>query len=125
MKKIFAISFIALYLILTVGVNILVHTCSGESDAMFAAVKIEDPCVCGENMPVDNMCCRTELKTIKVNDVQTSASVTIEQNLVLIGIIPAIEISASAIRHSSFVIVSDTSPPPNKDLNISNSVFLI
>lgn len=105
--------------------NILIHTCGGESEAMLATTKAEDPCACGDEMYVDDICCKTELKTVKIDDVQTAVSIHVEQNLTLIGIVPVQEISTFNIHHLSFVIAVDTSPPSNKDFQIANSVFLI
>ncbi len=131
-KKIFTISFLIVYLALSVGVNILIHTCSGESTATVATSKAVDPCICNDgtpssqvNLSMADMCCTTELKTVHLDEAQTAAPANVEQNLIAVGTIPTIEVSTFDIRHSSFVIYSDTSPPPKMDLHISNSVFLI
>lgn len=124
-KKAFTISFILLYLTLNVGVNILIHTCSGESQALLVTSEVKDPCACDDGMMMDDMCCTTELKSVKFEDVQQIPHVSLEQNLTLVGILPPVEISTFDIHHSLFVIPSDTSPLPNKDYQVSNSVFLI
>jgi hypothetical protein len=132
MKHIFTILFLIIYLILSVGMNILVHTCSGESTATIATTKAVDPCVCEDetsasqpNFSMADMCCTTELKTVQIDDAQTITPANIEQNLVAAGILPTIEISTFDTQRSSFIIFNDTSPPPDKDYQISNSVFLI
>ncbi len=124
-KNIFIISFIALYLLLTIGMNILVHTCGGESEATLVTTNAEDPCACGDEMTAEDLCCQTELKSVKIDDVQTVTAANIERNLVVIGILPSVEYSIFNVQYSTFNLYHETSPPPNKDFQISNSVFLI
>lgn len=120
------------YLILSVGMNILVHTCSGESTATVATTKAVDPCICSDKTPgaqlemnAEDMCCTTELKSVHLDDAQTVTPANVEQNLIAVGTVPTIGILSFDIHRSLFVILGDTSPPSNKDLHISNSVFLI
>ncbi|MBI2429646.1 MAG: hypothetical protein HYV29_12795 [Ignavibacteriales bacterium] len=125
MKKAFTIVFLLLYATLNVGVNILVHTCGGESETLLVTSDAKDPCVCDNETPMDDMCCTTELKSVKFEDVQQIPHVPLEQSLTLVGILPPVEISTFDIHRSLFVILSDSSPPPDKDYQVSNSVFLI
>jgi hypothetical protein len=132
-KKIFTISFLVVYLTLSVGMNILVHTCGGESQASLVTTSAKDPCVCDDGAssdeqstiaPVD-MCCTMEFKAVQLDDVQTVVPVHVEQNLSVAGILPSIEHSIFNVQYSTSNIYLDTSPPPDKDYQTSNSVFLI
>ena len=125
--------FLLLYVALSVGMNIIVHTCGGVSEALLVTTEVKDPCVCGDEMPMADqpgiglagMCCKTELKTVILDDSQNISIPTIEEKLVAIHVVLFTSISPLDVQCSSFVITDDTSPPPNKYLYISNSVFLI
>lgn len=125
MKKIFTILFLSVYTTLSIGLNILVHTCGGESDARLVTTEAKDPCVCGDEMPMAGMCCTTVLKTVMLDDSQNISISVIEEKLVAVHEVFVVTIIPLEELYSSFVISSDTSPPPNKDFQESNSVFLI
>ncbi len=74
---------------------------------------------------MEDMCCTTELKTVKLDDSQKVVLTIIEDKLLSVVVVPIIDIFPMEIHHSYFVIASDTSPPPNKNFQTSNSVFLI
>ena len=126
MQKIFIISLMFVYLTLSVGLNIVVHTCGGDSETMLAASTVEDPCGCGDMMP-DDRCCTTEVTTVKLIDDQKTVVSTIEQQLSVDTItypalttqrpIPGAELTT--------IFISSFSPPPHTDLTIINSVFRI
>ncbi|MEW5799300.1 MAG: hypothetical protein AB1728_09860 [Bacteroidota bacterium] len=127
MKKAFTILFLILYFVLNVGLNIMIHTCGGESVVLLAATSADDPCVCDDGVPMDDMCCTTELKTVKLDDSQkTTAEPTAEKlaalDLLFIETEPALLFHDSGSRIHALIPFS---PPPNRDFQISNSVFLI
>jgi hypothetical protein len=127
MKKIFSIILLSVYSFLTVGMTVMVHTCGGESEATIAVTEAKDPCACGNEMPVD-MCCTTEIKTVKIDDEQkVIAEITIiEQLVVLENLVPP-QFSPEQIYDSGieFQFAATVSPPPNTDITIINSLFLI
>lgn len=126
MKKAFTILFLSIYVILTVGLNIIVHTCGGESESLLATTTYQDPCGCSDEMESDK-CCSTEFTTIKLDDAQKVALDSTLQNLIASEVVLSEFESYDQFRSSEKqnVTVIPISPPPNKDLYISNSVFLI
>ncbi|MFA5834535.1 MAG: hypothetical protein WDA22_13740 [Bacteroidota bacterium] len=126
MKNIFIIFLLALYLTITVGLNIIVHTCGGESDTMLATTTTEDPCGCGDEMPTDK-CCTTELTTVQLEDAQQVSITTIIQPLIASDVVMP-GMSFVQLLHDSNItsaFLTFFSPPPNNDLSITNSVFRI
>ena len=125
MKKILTISFLLLYVTLSVGLNILVHTCGSESEALLVTSNANDPCVCANEVPMEDMCCKTELKTVKLDDSQKATFSSIQETLQCLQEILVSNNTLFEFEYSSFSIQIDTSPPPNRNFQISNSVFLI
>lgn len=117
--------FLCVYVTLSFGLNILIHTCGGESEALLVTTEATDPCVCGDEAPMEDMCCTTELKTVKLDDSQKIVLTTIEDKLLSTVDVPIIDVFPIEIHRLFFVIPGDTSPPPNKNFQVSNSVFLI
>ena len=83
MKKLFAISLLALYVSLTIGMNVVIHTCGGKADIMVTTTTVENPCDCADEMPTD-MCCTTTVTTLKLDDAQKATVTTLAQKLVVI-----------------------------------------
>ncbi len=127
MKKAFTILFLILYLVLDVGLNIMIHTCGGDSEVLLATTTMEDPCVCDDGMPTDDMCCTTELKTVKLDDSQKTVAEPTVEKLTALNLLFVETASVALFHDSSFRIhaVIPFSPPPEKDYQVSNSVFLI
>lgn len=127
MKKGFTILFLLLYLVLNVGLNIMIHTCGGESEALLATTSTEDPCVCSDDMPMAEMCCTTELKTVKLDDSQKNAAEPTVEKLAALDML-FVETESAHLFHDSGLRIHALipfSPPPDKDYQVSNSVFLI
>lgn len=126
MKKIFVIVLVMFYAIFTAGVNIMVHTCGGESEAMIATTSFEDPCGCSDEMSGDR-CCTTEVTTVKLNEAQQSI-LAVSLDPVQVTMLhsfrtPGIDTPAddTALRNNG-----DSDPsPPDLDLHILHSVFLL
>lgn len=127
MKKAFTILFMALYLVLNVGLNVMVHTCGGESEALLATTAIEDPCGCADDMSSADMCCSTEIKTIKLDDSQKIAAAQPVEQLIANDLFFVESPSVELFQDSSYCLIAfiSFSPPPNKDYQVSNSSFLI
>jgi hypothetical protein len=127
MKKILTITFLLLYAVMNVGVSVIIHTCGGASEALLVTSNANDPCACGDEMSADDMCCTTEIKTIKLDDSQkTAAEVTIEKLAVIDLLFNKTE-SLNLFPDSGFTFYTliPFSPPPINDYQVINSVFLI
>lgn len=126
MKKLLVISIIVTYAVFSAGVNVIIHTCGDESEALLATTSFEDPCGCTDASAADR-CCTTSLTTVKVDDAQLSAAVNhfeipLWNVMILRHSAIATNISTEEIDIRSFVSFS---PPSQYDLNIRYSVFLI
>lgn len=127
MKKAFTITFLLLYAVMNIGVSVLIHTCGGESEALLVTSKVKDPCACGDEMSVDDMCCTTEIKTVKLDDSQKTAVEFTTEKLIAVDVVCNETESCNLFQDSGFRIQAliPISPPPNKDYQVTNSVFLI
>lgn len=81
MQRIFSIAFLVVYLGLTIGVNVLHHTCGGTVDANFAPVSQEDPCGCADVMDPADRCCTVEITTFQLHDEQVAPAVMAQPTL--------------------------------------------
>ena len=126
MKKALTIIFLFIYVILTVGLNIIIHTCGGESETLLALSTYEDPCGCAEGMETD-ICCSTEFTSVKIDEVQNITSVPTFHSISVSDVLFPQVISHGLFQDSDVQTINfiPFSPPPNNDLNIINSVFLI
>ena len=127
MKKPITILMLFVYTVLTAGMTIIVHTCGGESETTIAVSEAKDPCACGDEMSVD-MCCATEIKTVKIDDEQKiiATATIIEKLVVLENLVPP-QFSTEQFLDSgiAFQFAAYVSPPPKTDITLVNSVFLI
>ena len=126
MKKTFAIFMLLVYTILTLGMTVIVHTCGGESETIIAPTFFEDPCGCADEMPTEK-CCTTEVAAAKLDDAQKATVTTLAQKLVVLDLLSNETDFPERFQGSGFRFepLIPFSPPPNKDLQIVNSVFLI
>ncbi len=126
MKKILTISFLLLYVTLSAGVNILIHTCGGESTALIATGTTEDPCGCNDENSADK-CCTTVLKTIQLDDTQKTSVCTACEPLTMHEALPYIAGNEYSVNDPLLFsqCVTSFSPPPLDDLCIAHSVFRI
>lgn len=126
MKKLIIISLLTVYVALSAGVNIFVHTCGGESTALLATSKVEDPCGCDDDAEAEK-CCTSELTTVQLDAAQKVSSGMVCQPLTVTGSIP---------NNAWIILTSDEqtlfnrqftsfSPPPKDDLCVVHSVFRI
>ena len=124
MKKLLIISLLTVYVALSAGVNIFVHTCGGESTALLATSKVEDPCGCDDGSEADK-CCTSEITTVQIDAAQKISAGMVCQPLSVIGIVPHIAgIIQTADERSLFNRqFTSFSPPPKDDLCVVHSVF--
>ncbi len=126
MRKIFSIGFLAVYLFLTAGVNIIIHTCGGEATASIETTKYEDPCGCNDEMNAEDVCCTTKITALQIDDVQLSSIPFVPKIISAIDILP-VEIFTYPVlaQRNTTNFINGISPPPTATINISNCVFLI
>jgi hypothetical protein len=125
MKKLLIISLLTVYVALSAGVNIFVHTCGGESTALLATSRMEDPCGCDDEAEAEQ-CCTSFITTVQLDAAQTISTCTVCMPLPLTGtaavnilVEPKSDERSLFDRHLTFF-----SPPPD-DLCIVHSVFRI
>ncbi|MBW7887235.1 MAG: hypothetical protein H3C35_02610 [Bacteroidetes bacterium] len=126
MKKATVILFLAVYTLLIVGVNIMVHTCGGETESILAPLSAEDPCGSEDGTMPNDMCCKTEIKSVKISDEQLAASAASCEPLTVSNMLPVLS-STVSIQETAVLFSSpyEIYPPPKLALYISHSVFLI
>lgn len=124
MKKNLTILFLIVYTLLGAGVNVVVHTCGGVSDASFATVQFEDPCGCGDDSEPE-MCCTTVMTTVKVEDSQQASSAPTVRTESSVQPLPAGAVPALPEPVFADVPFFDSSPPLTHDLILLHSVFRI
>lgn len=125
MKRTFTIVLLLVYVTLSVGLNIMVHTCGGESDTILATTKVEDPCGCNDMSAADK-CCTTEVTTVKLDSDQKANFSSVEQQLIICTIAPVCSaIVRPAEPELASRILTFVSPPPSSDLCIDNSILRI
>jgi hypothetical protein len=124
MKKLISIGFVALYFVLSVGVNVLIHTCCGFRSIDVMPLSAKDPCDCSTEFS-DEMCCTLLLQTISiVDDQQTTASFVSGSPDCSACVYPPADAVVCRVQtqvHSNV----DPSPPPGISPIILNCVFLI
>jgi len=127
MKKTFSIVMLLVYTVITAGMTIIVHTCGGVSETLIVTASVQDPCADGNEMPMEDMCCTTEIKTVKIDDEQKVIAAPITEKLVVLENLLPPQFSTEQIHDSgiTFQFTAYVSPPPNTDITIVNSVFLI
>lgn len=124
--KSFSLIFLLVYSLLSVGMTVMIHTCGGESEALLATTSAEDPCGCSDESPADR-CCTTELTTLQLNDAQILPAATTLFSLTVCEILPVNVVTEGWTSDAQVMIPFFTadSSPPDDDLCIVNSVFLI
>ena len=125
MKKLLIISLLTVYVALSAGMNIFVHTCGGESTALLATSKVEDPCGCDDESEADK-CCTSELTTVQLDAAQKVSTGMVCHPLTVTGIVPNIAgIVQTADERSLFNRQFTSFSPPPDDLCVVHSVFRI
>ena len=87
MNKLFAIAFMCIYLLLSVGVVKTTHYCMGrEKSTEFFSFEVKK-CPCGLFLQENNSCCNDELEVLSIDDSQsiTASLAPISPDFFLIG----------------------------------------
>jgi hypothetical protein len=124
MKYVLSIIFIGIYLSLSAGVNVLIHTCGGERTVDVMPTSTSDPCGCAEEMS-DDMCCTLVLKVFRLDDEQQAAKTATVTSLdyCVLDYPSTIEVPLSEVVAAPVPV--DASPPPPVPPTILNCTFLI
>jgi hypothetical protein len=123
-KRLASITFILVFLLLSGGVQILVHTCGGETTVELMPVSAGDPCGC-ENGPPDARCCTVELKSFHLDDMQrTIAAPLLKVEPIAIVELPHLQnFTAAEVFERQFPV--NHSPPRTVSATILNCTFLV
>ena len=126
MKFLINISVLLVYLSLSVGFNIMLHTCGEYTSAHLMPITAEDPCSQGRSHGccASNPCCKLEIKVFHLNDFQLQTQIPLQDDPILLSaLIPDIKVISR--DHYSPVQATDNSPPVNIPRHILDCIFLI
>jgi len=123
-RKLASIAFILLFLLLSGGVQILVHTCGDETSVEMMPSSARDPCGCSDESP-DSRCCTVELKSFQLDAMQQAmATLLLKVETVAVVEVPS---SLNLMLEPSVIQVTSVtpSPPPSVSSTILNRTFLV
>jgi hypothetical protein len=124
MKRLVSIGFIAFYFALSVGVNVLIHTCCGFKSIDVMPMSAKDPCG-SDTECSDDMCCTLVLQTIGIADDQQAAPCYSPGSPDCATVVyPQADALVWAIERPAPSNI-DPSPPPGISPTILNCVLLI
>jgi hypothetical protein len=119
------IAIVCLYIVLTAGFQVLLHTCGGETTVHLFSGAGEDPCGCGD-MHEQDRCCTTQVITVHLDDVQQGATVTLPAPDVTVSLTPARPQDGLVYQPAVAVLqTAGSSPPSSTPSHILNCTFLI
>jgi hypothetical protein len=124
MKKVASIAFVGIYFLLSVGVNVLVHTCGGYRTVDVMPASATDPCGCSEEMS-DDMCCTLELKAFLLDEDQKALDKVSVSPLDFATVVYPVAMEVPDGEISTTHVPVDTSPPHHVSTTILNCSFLI
>lgn len=124
MKRLISIGLLSLYFALSMGVNVLIHTCGEYRSIDVLPASAKDPCGCCDEISGD-MCCTLVLHTFHISDDQSAvSSVTLASPIASPAEYPTADVQFAGARIPGTTFVS-TSPPTPVSNTILNCVFLI
>lgn len=74
MKRAVSLAFVLFFLLVSGGIQILVHTCGDETTVEMMPTSGEDPCGCGDESS-DSRCCTVELGLFHLDEMQQPVAV--------------------------------------------------
>jgi hypothetical protein len=130
MKRILTLTFLCLYLLSLVGLNVNVHHCAGKSSYQFFGINLNNDCDCEhESIKHTSSCCHNEQVVIKGNDTnQIVSNLNLVKNnwsLILAHFVSFdIKINCSSTFFKR-VVKPEYPPRYSSPIYILNRVFLI
>jgi hypothetical protein len=125
MTKSFTILFLVLYLLLSTGVRVMIHTCGESTTTTMMPLSTRAACGCDDTNGEDS-CCKTEFKLFKLEDAQNARAIvqidkcSTEQTCNI-----AIDQSLPIQHISTIPVEFKYSPHPAVSTNILNCMFLM
>jgi hypothetical protein len=125
MTKKLSISFILLYLMLSTGVQIMIHTCGDSKSISMIPLSTKSPCGCDDTNS-ENSCCKTEFKLFKLKDTQNRPALVQTENYLTEQTCISVVDQPLSVQHVSTIHIElKYSPPSTTSTNILNCTFLI
>jgi hypothetical protein len=122
-KRLLVIAFLGVYLLLSAGFTLLVHTCSGYTTVTPMPLSSEDPCGCGEEESA--RCCTVELRDFLISDAQKAASTeSLTTTFAALQVLPAATFSILEDGGISAPVIGP-SPPIHTPLTLLHCSLLI
>lgn len=128
MKTFINILILPVYISLSVGLNVLLHTCGDYTTVYMIPLSTQDPCNKGGSHGCcdKDPCCKLEIKVFHINDSQLQSQIPHQENKVSFGaIMPNIGQAILLRGYHPPVIPANTSPPRNISKHILDCTFLI
>jgi hypothetical protein len=126
MNKLFAIAFMCIYLLMSVGVAKTTHYCMGRAKSTKIFSFESKKCPCSIFLPENNPCCEDEHEVLIIDDSQT-------QTLALAPVAPEFFVIADLLndekkqiieKSDKRFLIADFSPPPKIPLFKTNCSFV-
>ncbi|HMV09980.1 MAG TPA: hypothetical protein PK325_09190 [Cyclobacteriaceae bacterium] len=126
MNKLFAIAFMCIYLLMSVGVAKTTHYCMGREKSTKVFSFESKKCPCSAFLPKNNGCCEDEHELLIIDDSQTPAPSLAPPvaNYFVIEEIQYREIAKEIAYASSQFIVEEFAPPPKETIFKINCSFV-
>jgi hypothetical protein len=123
-KRLASITFILPFLLFSGGIQILVHTCGGETTVVMMPASAEDPCGCGDESP-DARCCTVELKNFHLDAMQqTMAAPLVKVESIAVAEYPLLQ-EVLVERTFDRTLPVNHSPPRSVSATILNCTLLV
>lgn len=126
MNKLFAIAFMCIYLLMSVGVAKTTHYCMGREKSTKVFSFESKKCPCSAFLPQNNGCCEDEHELLIVDDFQTTAPSLAPPtaDFFVIEEIRQPDIEIEIAYTSTRLIQQDFAPPPKEPLFKINCSFV-
>ena len=126
MNKLFAIAFMCIYLLMSVGVAKTTHYCMGREKSTKVFSFESEKCPCSLFLADNNPCCDDEQEVLVVDDSQTLATSLAPMTPEFFSLGNIINIKPNEIfaYTSTQFLIEDFSPPPKEPLFKINCSFV-
>ena len=130
MKQLFIILLAFVYLTSTAGVNVEMHYCHGKLKSVSLASILHKDCCCKMKAAMKNGCCKTEVKTCKLNENHKPEIFSTIPDFSKWIQVSSLSSSSTLYFTSPLVTEFNSNPPPDlmlpvKDISVFNQTFRI